>query len=232
VLYVLVAWSVAPGFYDGFETPQYAYVSPPPIPGRINVPPKSGAGELAIGKDGKVIGGIVHTRDQPQPQTTVVVIGGTMAPPPGGGPVSIQITPYAIQGQPSGITLEGNIYCITANTTLLPQAEALLSLYAPPNEPPPTTIYLSPPDRQGPWLALSGAKFDPYLHFISAPMAMLGCFAVGYPTLHLDGGLRIGGPILPIVTAALIVVVLLAGIPLAIRRRRQHPPGSESPDRD
>jgi hypothetical protein len=231
-LYVLIAWSVAPGFYDGFSYPRYAYVSPPPFLASDNVQPKPGAGELAIGPDGKVIGGIVNTRDQPQPQTTIVVVGGTLAPPSSGRPVKIEIAPYAIQVQPPGITLEGNIYCIAANTTLMPQSKALVSLYGPPDAPPPTTIYRSPDDRQGPWIALSGAKLDPVTNFISSSTDSLGCFAVGYTPPYPGGGLRLGGPILPIVTAAVIVLVLLAGIPLAIRRRRHQTPDSGKPDRD
>ncbi len=56
----------------------------------------------------------------------------------------------------------------------------------------------------------------------------LGCFAGAYPANAGSSaqGPRLGGggQALPIVVAALILLVVLAGIPLAIMRRRSEPP--------
>jgi hypothetical protein len=52
----------------------------------------------------------------------------------------------------------------------------------------------------------------------------LGYFATGYKSgaSPAPGTVRVGGgQVLPIVVAALIVLVVLAGVPLAVRRRRQ-----------
>ena len=51
----------------------------------------------------------------------------------------------------------------------------------------------------------------------------LGYFAAGYPSSSPPtGSIQVGGgQILPIVVAALIVVVVLAGLPLAVMRRRR-----------
>jgi hypothetical protein len=51
----------------------------------------------------------------------------------------------------------------------------------------------------------------------------LGYFAAGYQsTSPAPGSLRVGGgQLLPIVVAALIVLVVLAGVPLAVFRRRR-----------
>ena len=46
----------------------------------------------------------------------------------------------------------------------------------------------------------------------------IGCFAVGYPNPKRGGGPTLSGS-LPIVVAILIVLVLIAGLPLAVRRR-------------
>ena len=94
-LYVFVAWSVKPGFYDCCAAPQYDYVSPPELLAAGNIPPSSGSGELQVKPDGTVDGGLVATNDQPMPQARVFIVGGTLVPPANGGPVVIHITPYA-----------------------------------------------------------------------------------------------------------------------------------------
>ena len=51
--YLIAAWMVAPGFYDGFAPPQpYNWTSPPPVAAPGNLPPQSGHLDI------KVIGGV------------------------------------------------------------------------------------------------------------------------------------------------------------------------------
>jgi hypothetical protein len=73
-------------------------------------------------------------------------------------------------------------------------------------------------DGQGPWTSL-GARIDQATYLVSASTSHLGCFAVGYRTPQASSGPRLGGALLPLVTAILIAVVILAGLPLALRRR-------------
>lgn len=201
VLYVLAAWSVRPGFYDGFPTPQYDYVSPPPDLAPTNTSPTSGSGDVGAG------GGVVATRDQPIAQAAVRV---------GSGPAHIDIQPYAVP-HPQGITLEGNVYCFVSDAAGGPFQ---VSLLVPPTEPFPSAVYEAP-SRDGPWRSIGGSV-DLSTYLVSAQASALGCFAVGYPTPK-RGGPGISGSLLPLVVAVIIAVVLLAGLPIAVRRRYNRP---------
>jgi len=223
-LYVVVAWSVKPGFYDCCAAPQYDYVSPPPLLAAGNIQPSSGSGELQVRADGTVSGGQVATTDQPMPQANLFIVGGTLVAPASGGPVVVHVTPYAPPPQTDGVSLQGNVYCVTANTSFKPQQQGLLALSVPPYGPLATTIYFSPA-RDGPWKAIGG-RFDLNTYQTTAPISSFGCFAVGYANPNPGSAPRIGGSLLPAVAAGLIVIVLLAGIPLAVRRR--HRRGEES----
>lgn len=216
VLYVVAAWMVKPGFYDCCAAPQYDYVSPPALLAGGNIQPTSGTGTLAIGADGRVDGGLVATNDQPQPQAKLFIAPGNLVPPAGGGPVQIDIKPFA-PAQTSGVTVDGNVYCATANTTFQSGQAAMIALSVPPYGPFATTIYYSH-SHAGPWSAMGGT-FDLNNYQTTAAMGAFGCFAVGYATATPPGQPRLGGQLLPIVTAAVIVIVLVAGIPLAVRRR-------------
>jgi hypothetical protein len=215
-LYAVAAWSVAPGFYDCCAPAQYNYVSPPPIMLGNNVQPASGSGELAV-RGGQVIGGTVFTRDQPQPQAAILFPDGALEPPSGAASVLVQVTPYAPPGDTGGIQLEGNVYCITANTSFKPLGQADLTLMTPPAEPAPSSVFSSA-DRRGPWGSIGG-RLDPFNYLMAVSISDFGCFAVGYVKPHPNGGVQLGGPILPLVVAAAIVLVLLAGVPLALRRK-------------
>jgi hypothetical protein len=200
-LYVLVAWSVKPGFYDCCAAPQYDYVSPPPDLAPYNTPPTSGSDDVGAA------GGVVTTRDQPIAQAAVRV---------GSGPAHIEIQPYAVS-HPQGITLEGNVYCVASGAAL---GSVQLSLLVPPTEPFPSAMYEAP-SRDGPWRSIGGSV-DLSTYLMSAQAPALGCFAVGYPTPK-RGGPGITGSLLPPVVAVLIAIVLLAGLPIAVRRRYNRP---------
>jgi hypothetical protein len=198
--YVLAAWSSRPGFYDGFPAPQYDYVSPPPDLAPYNTAPTSGSGDVGAR------GGVVTTHDQPIAQAGVRV---------GSGPAQIEIKPYAVP-HPQGITLEGNVYCVTASPSTGPLD---VSLLIPPTEPFPTAIYVAP-SLDGPWRPIGGSvDASTYLMTVRADGA--GCFAVGYPTPKRGQG--ISGPLVAPLVAIAIAVVLLAGLPIAVRRRYNRP---------
>ena len=210
---------MAPGFYDGFGEPQYHYVKPPPQDASSNTPPKPGAGTLQAGPDGAVAEGVVATRDQPLAQAAVYIPAGTLVVSPPGGTVTVDITPYAATtDSPKTTTVVGNAYCITANATFVAGKRANVALMWPADQPMPSHVY-SGPQPAGPWSSLGGEP-DYSTFVLVAPAASFGCFAVGYPTPKPGAGPTVGGSILPLVTAGAIVLVLLAGIPLGLRRRR------------
>ena len=205
-MYALVAWSVKPGLYDCCAAPNYDYVSPPPLLAPGNVQPTSGSGTLAVS------GGVVATRDQPSPQATIQVPPGALITS-----AAIAIDPLAPPSASAGVTITGNVYCVTSTADLKPGTEAVVRLAVPPYQPFPNAMFRSP-RRDGPWTPLK-TRFDQGTYFMSANTSSFGCFAVGYATPRASSSPRIGGGLLPIVTAALIVIVLLVGLPFAVRRR-------------
>jgi hypothetical protein len=217
VLYVAAAWSVKPGFYDGFPAPQYDYVSPPARLASGNVQPTSGSGQLRVGANGLVSAGFVATHDQPIAQAGLDVPSGALSPPQAVNAVMIRINPYVPPKVVPNITLEGNVYCITSNTTFNPGAKGQVTLLVPPAEPFPTAIYYAP-SLTGQWTSIGG-QVDLATYLMAAPSNNFGCFAVGYPTPKSGGGPTVGGSLLVPIVAILIAVVLLAGLPIATRRR-------------
>ena len=82
-------------------------------------------------------------------------------------------------------------------------------------------MYLAP-DPGGQWTSVGAAR-DSQPFTINTRATSLGYFAAGYPlTSPPPRAMRVGGSqVLPIVVAILIGLVLLAGIPLAMLRRRR-----------
>jgi len=207
ILYAGAAWVVRPGFYEGFPAPNYDYVSPPQDVAPFNIPPTSGSGDVGPS------GGVVTTHDQPIAQAGISVPAGALA-----SPTHVDIQPFA-PPHPASVTLEGNVYCITAATAL--NAPARVTLLVPPTEPFPTAMYLAP-DRTGTWTSIGGSV-DLSTYLMSASTNSFGCFAVGYPKTKAGPGLDVRGSVLPLVVALLIAVVLLGGLPVALRRRYNRP---------
>jgi hypothetical protein len=216
-VYVLAAWSVRPGFYDGVGAPQYAYVNPPPYQATVNVQPTSGHGILGLRPDGTVAGGSVKTADQPVAQASMAIPAGALAPP-SSPPVTIAIAPYDVPAHVPGVTLIGNMYCFTANTTFNAGRHGTVALMWPADRPAASGVYFAV-DPAGPWRFLGG-RIDLGNYVWTSDADAFGCFAVGYPTPRPGGGPTVGGAVLPAITALLIAIVLLAGLPLALRRRR------------
>jgi hypothetical protein len=81
--------------------------------------------------------------------------------------------------------------------------------------PAPSFVYQSL-DANGPWEPIGGGEGQPY--YIQTTIRQFGYFAAGYPADATRPGQA--SQVLPIVAAALILGVLIAGIPLAMLRRR------------
>jgi hypothetical protein len=217
-LYVAAAWSVAPGFYDGFG-PQapYRWVSPPPQFKNSNQPPQPGHGTAAVAGNGQVNPGSAFTQDG---QASISWVPGAFVAPSDNSPVVIDIKPVAGYPDAGNVHLATNVYCITSSSPLAPGKDVLVTLTFSDQLPAPTDVHEY--RDNAPWRNIgntgSAAPFS-----ISARATSLGCFAGGYPAnaKQTSSGVKVGGgQTLPIVIAAAILVVVLAGIPLAILRRR------------
>jgi hypothetical protein len=213
--YVVAAWMVAPGFYDGFGPPQpYNWTCPPPQAGS-NLKPS--AGHLDI----KVIGGVSDANSvypNKDGQIGILFLPGALDAT-GKTTISVDITPLPTCPQPPGIRFVTNVYQITASAPLVKPANLVL-VYTN-LEPAPTDVYFAT-DPAGPWKSIGAAQqAAPFT--IDSSTRSFGYFAAGYPSASPPpGAVSVGGgQVLPIVVAVLIGLVVLAGVPLAILRRRQ-----------
>lgn len=221
-VYVVAAWSVAPGFFDGFAPPQpYNFVCPPPQAGANN-PPSSG--QLTI----KVINGVSDANSAFTDDGQVVIgfLPGAFNVT-GKTEIHISITPISPCPKPAGLRFATNAYQITADAPLVKSAN-LVMRYSN-LAPDPSYIYRAD-SVDGPWTQLT-IQQQAQLYTISTSTDKLGYFSAGYASNAISNG---GGPsgqnIVPIIVAALIVAVLLAGVPLTIMRRRQGSGGRHDDD--
>lgn len=213
-VYVLAAWTVAPGFYDGFGPPQpYNFTCPPPQAG-ANTKPSSGHLDI------KVINGVSDANSAFTDDGQIVIgfLPGAFDVT-GKTSVSVDITPLDTCPRASSITFVTNIYHVTANAPLVKRSS--LTLRYSNLEPDPSSIY-NASDPNGPWTSLGRSdQSQPYT--TNTQTSTLGYFGGGYMTAATPpGSVTVGGgQTLPIVIAVLIVVVVLAGLPLAVVRRRR-----------
>lgn len=222
--YTLAAWSVAPGFYDGIAPPQpYRWMSPPPQLARDNQPPLPGSGSVAVAGNGLVNPGTVFTQDG---QASISFVPGAFQTPPDRSRVTIEIKPVATFPDPGQVQVATNVYCFTSSSPLAAGKDVLITLHYSDQLPAPGDVYGYESQRAWRKLGNTGAA-APYQ--VAVRTSFLGCFAGGYPKdAGRPAGPRVaGGQTLPIVVALLILIVVLAGIPLAVLRRRGHDDGPE-----
>jgi hypothetical protein len=213
--YAVAAWMVAPGFYDGFGPPQpYDWTCPPPQAGANTKP---SAGHLDI----KVIGGVSDANSAFTNDGQVVIgfLPGAFDAT-GKTTISVDLTPLPTCPQPPGIRFVTNVYEITASSPLAKSANLVLRYSN--LEPAPTDVYFAS-DPGGPWKSIGAAQQAQPFTIVTSTKSF-GYFAAGYASAAPPpGAVSVGGgnQTLPIIVAVLIVLVVLAGIPLAILRRRQ-----------
>jgi hypothetical protein len=213
--YMVAAWTVAPGFYDGFgPTQPYNWTCPPPQAG-ANTKPLSGHLDI------KVVGGVSDANSAFTNDGQVVIgfLPGAFDAT-GKTTISVDITPLSTCPQPPGIRFVTNVYQITASAPLSKAANLVLRFSN--LEPAPTDVYYAT-DPAGPWKSI-GAQQQAQPFTIVTSTKSFGYFAAGYPSASPPPGsvtVGGGGQTLPIIVAVLIALVVLAGIPLAILRRRQ-----------
>jgi hypothetical protein len=227
-LYMLAAWMVAPGFYDGFgpQTP-YSWTCPPPQAG-ANIKPSSGHVDI------KVIAGASDANSAYTDDGQVVIgfLPGAFDVT-GKTSISVDITPLSTCPQPAGLRFVTNIYRITSTAPLVKSASIVLRYSN--LEAAPSFIYFAD-DPAGPWTSI-GAAQQAQQYTIVTSTKSFGYFAAGFAQgTPPPGSVQVGGSqALPIIVAVLIVVVVLAGLPLAIIRRRRARGGDveeESEDAD
>ncbi len=220
-VYLVAAWMVRPGFYDGFGPPQpYNWTCPPPQAG-ANQKPSPGHVDV------KVIDGVsdANSAFTPDGQAVIGFLPGAFDAA-GKTVITVDVVPLSYCPQPSGIRLVTNVYCITASARLV-KPSSLVLRYSN-LMPDPSDVYsASIPD--GPWTQHPRSQ-QAALWTAQINTTSLGCFAAGYAGASPPpGAIRVGGSqLLPIVAAVLIVLVVLAGVPLAVLRRRRPDEGDET----
>ena len=212
-VYLIAAWMVAPGFYDGLGPQQpYNWTSPPPEAPPGNLPPKSGHVDI------KVVGGVSDAKvtytDDGQVVVDFALPGAFDAT--GKTSISVDIKPVATFPTPTGLRFVTNVYLVTADAPLVKEA-TIIMVYSN-ILPAPSLIYFAT-DANGPWRSIGGTD-NPTQGTIQATTRQLGYLAAGYPATATNQSSG-GNQLLPIAVAVLILAVLVAGIPLAIVRRRR-----------
>lgn len=206
--YIVVAWQVSPGFYDGVPTaPQYNWVSPPPFV-TSNNPPELGHDDIAV-VDGVNGPSAAATLDG---QLVIGFLPGVFDAA-GKTNITVDIKPIANFPDPGGLRFVTNVYLVTSSASLVKDASIVMLFSGV--LPAPSDVYLSTGDS-GPWASIgSSSQAQPWT--INTRTRQFGYFAAGYRA----GRVGSSSQILPIAIAILIAGVLLAGIPLAIVRRRK-----------
>ena len=223
--YPVAALQTPPGFYEGFCPPvDYRFLKPPPSV-KSSKPPAAGHEEIKV-VNGVVQPGFVATKDD-NPQAQLSFVPGAFTPPPSGAEV-IDIRPVTSYPDPTGITVVTNVYDITSSTPMVKPSNLRL-LYST-LLPAPSAIYTA--QSGGTWTALpSNPSSGTGCSDITAQVNSTGLFMAGYPSsgTRPSGTTIGGGQLLPIIVALAILIVVLAGIPLAVLRRRR-PTGAEGGD--
>jgi hypothetical protein len=216
--YPLAALQTPPGFYEGFCPPvDYHFLNPPPGVKSSKAPAAAHA-EIKV-VNGVVQPGFVATNDD-NPQAQLSFVPGAFTPPPS-GPEVIDIKPVSTYPPAPGITIVTNVYAITTSTPMIKTSNLRL-LYSTVL-PAPSSIYVA--QDGGTWTAVpSNPSTSTGCSDIVAAVTSTGYYMAGYPSnsTRPNGSTTIGGgQVLPIVVALAILIVVLAGVPLAVVRRRR-----------
>ncbi len=221
-VYLVAAWMVAPGFYDGIgPTQPYNWVCTPPIAGANSGIPAA-SGHLVI----KVIGGISdpNTAFTQDGQFSISFLPGAFQAA-GRTQVTVDITPVSPCPNPPDLHFATNVYHVTADAPLIQAAPtttecrpACVTMLYSNLVPAPSFVYVAD-SQNGPWKNFGGTENQPLV--IRADTNQLGYFAAGYPANATNKNPSSTSQLLPIAVAVLIVGVLVAGIPLAMVRRRR-----------
>jgi len=212
IAYIVAAWSVTPGFYDGFTPPQpYNFVCPPPQAGANSQP---SSGQLNI----KIINGSSDPNSAftDDGQLVIGFLPGAFDAT-GKSSINVTITPVSPCPKPNGLKFTTNTYLIAADAPLVKSSNLVMRYSNVAQDP--SYIYRAK-SLDGPWTRLP-VQQQAQLYTISTQTDQLGYFGAGFPSNAIATSTSSNQQILPVIVAALIAAVLLAGVPLTVLRRRQ-----------
>lgn len=214
--YVLGAWPVPPGFFDGFAPPApYRWVSPPPELRAGNQPPTSGRATIGV-QNGAAQAGHVYTTDQ---QAAITFPSQSFEAPANGSSITLEIKPVASYPDLGGIVPAGNVYLVTASTRLI--SPVVLTLrYGSQQSNPPGQVFAAE-SSSAPWRSI-GSINSAVPYTVAASTQTLGYFVAGFPPAPPSAPARggSGGGSLPVIAVAVaaVAIAVLAGIPFLVRR--------------
>jgi hypothetical protein len=219
--YVLAAWQSAPGFYDGFAPPgdTYRWVKVPDGVTGNGLAPLPGMVVLAVSTDRtRVAAGSAATGESP-PQAQLTIRAGALSPP-ATDPLEVDVEPFAAPDPPAGAVMVGNLYCLGAPAEMAKGGQIVLSLRYSDALPSANAVFRYDQASRV-WTRLP-AFHDGKRAVVTATITTLGCFAparIG-ATPGPSGSVPRSNRALPYVAAAAVLLVLLAGLPLYLRLRR------------
>lgn len=212
-VYAIAAWGVRPGFYDGTcpSVSNYLWLVPPPgvKPTRPPAPAHTDTNNSR--------GPYFAATTDPNVQAQLSWVPNAFDAPSTAS-VSVDVKPVNACPAPSGIRFTTNVYQVSTSARLVKDAN--LRLVLPGDQPTATTMFRAGSDCR--WQPISGATVG-FCGDISAPISEAGYFAAGVsasPGRASATHVGNGGQLLPLIVAAGIVLVLLAGLPLTLARRR------------
>lgn len=211
--YVVAAWAVTPGFFDGLTPPApYRWIHPPAELRQGNQQPLAGTGTVTLDGSGSALPGTAFTEDG---QATLSWTGGTWKVP-GKRRVTLRLTPERSFPATGSMRTSTNVYCVTGSAPIAAGHHLSVTLaYSDAIARAPQQIYEAAP--RGHWQGI-GTSPAPVPYTISAQTSTLGCFVAGAgspPAPWYEQRL-------PLVAAALAVVVVAGGgTTVLVRRRRR-----------
>jgi len=221
-LYVVAAWQSRPGFYDGFAPPAdtYRWVKAPDGVTTTGLKPLPGATSLSVSTDHtRVAAGSVATGEKP-PQAELSIAAAAFNAP-AADTVEVDLTPSAPPSRPDTAVIVGNLYCVTSTASLAKGQQLKLALTYSSELPSGDAIYRFDDGTQS-WSPLATVH-DGQAATVSASISSLGCYAPASLAAVAQTGTKsgTGSQLLPIIAGGTIVLVLLAGLPLYLRARRE-----------
>jgi hypothetical protein len=221
-LYIVVAWQSKPGFYDGFAPPAdtYRWVKPPDGVTTNGLRVLAGATTLLVSTDHtRVAAGSLATGEKPPQAQLELPTGAFNAPAT--DTVAVDITPMAAPSRPDTAVIVGNLYCVTSTASLTQGAELKLTMTYSSQLPSADAIYRYN-DESLTWSPLPTAH-DGRAATVSALIKSLGCYAPASVAAAAvpANPVVVNNRNLVYIAAGAAVLVLLAGLPLYLRQRRE-----------
>jgi hypothetical protein len=236
VVALAVAWVAAPGavpLYDGISVPDepYRYVAPP-AGYRHTAAPLSAKASVAV-SDGTNATTLYVNTDEQAPQVAVVIPGRLVTVPAAARSLTVAAVPLAPDRQPAKGTIDGNVYRVSASAgaSFAPPPGDAASLSqvtmraTTARRPIPTFLYR----------ASAAAAWQPVKTFVAGndiyttQFAGFGDYALAFGVTAAAGsGVGVGTGVL-VASALLAVVLLAAGVVVAVRLSRRHHEGASPP---